>query len=151
MSAAVETPPLLKIGDVAARSGLPVKTVRYYDDLGLLAPVVSRSRAGYRLFDAAVFGRLGFIQRARNLGLSLSDIGDILAVRDRCELPCGEVKARLQQKRAEIARQIAALQVLDGELRGLLSGWEDAPELTTGTICPNLQPEGVPLAESRSA
>lgn len=138
---AVGTQAVLKIGEVAARSGLPVKTLRYYDDLGLLAPVVSRSRAGYRLFAPAAFGRLAFIQRARSLGLSLHDISEILAVRDRGELPCGEVKARLQQKRAAIARQIANLQVLDSELHGILSGWEETPELAAGTICPNLQPE----------
>ena len=132
---------LLKIGEVAAGTGLPVKTIRYYDEIGLLAPTVERSDSGYRLFNEAVMNRLAFIKRAQSLGLSLSEIQELLLVHDGGELPCGEVKHRLQAKLEEIAEQIAALEMLKAELQGLLSGWEEQPpaHLIALTICPNIQ------------
>ena len=58
------------IGAIASESGIPIKTIRYYDDLGLLK-TNGRTEGGYRLFDSDVFVRLKFIKRAQNLGLSL--------------------------------------------------------------------------------
>lgn len=130
------------IGEISAKSGLPVKTIRYYEEIGLLAPTVGRSKAGYRLFNPSVFNRLAFIKRAQSLGLSLSEIQQILEVHDRGELPCGEVRSHLETKVAAISEQIAALETLRSELQGILSGWQDQPPYSTDrTICPNLQPE----------
>ena len=132
---------LLKIGEVAAGTGLPVKTIRYYDEIGLLAPTVERSDSGYRLFNEAVMNRLAFIKRAQSLGLSLSEIQELLSVHDGGVLPCDEVKHRLQVKLEEIAEQIAALEMLKAEVQGLLSGWKEQPpaHLIAQTICPNIQ------------
>lgn len=131
---------LLKIGEVAAQSGLPVKTVRYYDEIGLLSPTVARSPAGYRLFSAEVLNRLAFIKRSQALGLSLSEVQDILAVHDQGQLPCGEVKQHLETKLDEINRQIEALKTLKAELHGILSGWQEmGDKRLQHTICPNLQ------------
>ncbi|MDX2098819.1 MAG: heavy metal-responsive transcriptional regulator [Leptolyngbyaceae cyanobacterium bins.59] len=131
----------LKIGEVAARSGLSVKTIRYYEEIGLLAPTVERSQAGYRLFQEKVLGRLAFIKRSQSLGLSLNDIQGILQVHDQGQLPCGEVKQSLQAKLTIISDQIAALEILKAELQGILSGWDEQPLLpqSAQTICPNLQ------------
>jgi DNA-binding transcriptional MerR regulator len=136
---------LLKIGEVAVETGLPVKTIRYYDEIGLLAPTVKRSDAGYRLFMPKVVNRLAFIKRAQSLGLHLSEIQQILTVHDQGELPCGEVKHHLEDKVAEISRQIEALQTLKSELLGILSGWQESPpgDRIASTICPNLQREDV--------
>ena len=60
----------MKIGALAARSGLPVKTLRYYEDLGLL-PAIGRTEGGYRLFSEQSLRRLEFIRRLKTLGLSL--------------------------------------------------------------------------------
>ncbi|WP_017719464.1 heavy metal-responsive transcriptional regulator [Kamptonema formosum] len=135
------TSKLLKIGSVAARTGLPVKTIRYYEEIGLLTPAVERSESGYRLFDGQVLNRLAFIKRAQSLGLSLSEIKEILNVHDRGDLPCGEVKQRLQAKLEAISEQIEALQTLKAELQGVLSGWQEQPpaERIAQTICPNIQ------------
>lgn len=133
---------LLKIGEVASESGLPIKTIRYYDDIGLLAPTVERSNTGYRLFKLDVLDRLAFIKRAQALGLHLNEIQQILTVHDQGELPCGQVKHYLEEKVAEITRQIESLQVLRSQLQGILAGWHDPTELQEShTICPNLQPE----------
>jgi DNA-binding transcriptional MerR regulator len=135
------TKQLLKIGEVASTSGLPVKTIRYYEEIGLLAPVVERSETGYRLFHDQILNRLAFIKRAQSLGLSLNEIKDILNVHDQGELPCGEVKQHLQDKVAAINQQIAVLETLKAELQGLLSGWQECPppHLIAQTICPNIQ------------
>ncbi|MEC4986709.1 MAG: heavy metal-responsive transcriptional regulator [Oscillatoria sp. PMC 1068.18] len=135
---------LLKIGEVAKVSGLPVKTIRYYDDFGLLTPVVQRSpSSGYRLFQESVFNRLAFIKRSQALGLDLKEIKDILEVHDAGQLPCGVLKEHLQTKLNVIQEQIEALELLQQELQGILSGWQDFPskKLANRTICPNIQTE----------
>lgn len=134
----------LKIGDVATASGLAVKTIRYYEEIGLLTPTVDRSRTGYRLFNQDVLNRLAFIKRAQSLGLSLQEIHQILNVHDQGQLPCGEVKQHLLSKVDAINQQIAQLEMLKSELQGILSGWHEySPQqfTDTDTICPNLQPD----------
>jgi len=69
---------LLKVGELAKRTGLTVRTLHHYDAIGLLKPS-ARSEADYRLYNQADVGRLHAIQALRHLGLSLADIGDMLA------------------------------------------------------------------------
>lgn len=135
------TQPLLKIGEVATSSGLSVKTIRYYEELGLLAPNVIRSDTKYRLFDPAVIDRLSFIKRAQSLGLALTEIKEILAVHDQGLLPCHEVKHHLLEKMKLIDAQIEALTSLRSELQELLSHWQENPPdyLASQRICPNIQ------------
>jgi MerR family transcriptional regulator, copper efflux regulator len=135
-----EVAQLLKIGEVALKSGLSVKTIRYYDEIGLLFPTVERSESGYRLFKSQVLTRLAFIRRAQALGLHLNEVQQILKVHDQGELPCGEVRQHLEAKVAEVRQQIADLETLQMELEGILSGWQDQPlGGLAQTICPNLQ------------
>ncbi|NER51036.1 MAG: heavy metal-responsive transcriptional regulator [Symploca sp. SIO1A3] len=131
----------LKIGEVANQSGLPVKTIRYYEEIGLLAPATIRSTGGYRLFTNQVFNRLAFIKRSQSLGLSLSEIRDILNIYDSGELPCGTLKQHLLNKIEVITQQIEALEVLKSELQGIVSGWQEQPPsyARVQTICPNIQ------------
>ncbi len=133
----------LKIGEVATESSLSVKTIRYYEELGLLTPSVKRAKSGYRLFHWSVFNRLAFIKRAQSLGLSLNEIQEILAVHDAGHLPCGVVKQCLLEKLEAITKQIEALKILKSELQGILSGWQEVPsrERIAQTICPNIQSE----------
>lgn len=132
---------MLKIGEAAAKSGLPVKTIRYYDDIGLLTPTVERSDSGYRLFTPHVIDRLAFIKRAQSLGLRLEEVKEILAIHDRGLLPCKTVKGQIQDKVAQITAQIEQLDTLRTELQTVLAHWEEqpAPELIETTICPNLE------------
>lgn len=144
MSPSIVPPPsahLARIGQVADRSGLPVKTIRYYEELNLLH-ARSRTNGGFRLFDLDdTLMRLAFIKRAQGLGLSLHDIGNFLEVRDRGELPCAEIRTSLQQKLGEIDLKLAELTTLRAELQGLLSGWQEMPQPRAGTICPILDRE----------
>jgi MerR family transcriptional regulator, copper efflux regulator len=133
-----------QIGEVAKRSGLSVKTVRYYTDIGLLDPQVRRSpSSSYRLYGPEVLSRLAFIRRTQSLGLSLTEIRDILEIHDQGTLPCGQAKHYLEDKLADIETQIRHLELLRNEVKGVLSGWQDPVimQYETETICPNLSAE----------
>ncbi|MEA5575790.1 heavy metal-responsive transcriptional regulator [Anabaena sp. UHCC 0451] len=130
------------IGAVAKESGVPIKTIRYYEELGLLK-VSGRTEGGYRIFATDVFMRLKFIKRAQNLGLTLSEIKEFLNVHDEGELPCEHIKIKLQDKLTEIDEQIQQLLILKQDLSRLLQGWENIPESQTKnqseTICPIIE------------
>ncbi|MBF2004539.1 heavy metal-responsive transcriptional regulator [Chlorogloeopsis fritschii PCC 9212] len=126
------------IGLVAKESGVPIKTIRYYEELGLLK-ASGRTEGGFRLFHSDVLARLNFIKRAQSLGLSLSEIKEFLNVHDEGELPCDHIKIKLQEKLVDIDRQIQQLLILKQELEGLLSGWESIPENPEQTICPIIE------------
>lgn len=131
---------LLRIGQVAKITGLPVKTIRYYADFGLLAPDITRNQSAYRLFNPKVINRLSFIKRSQSLGLSLKEIKEIFAVYDQGEIPCGVAKQLLTDKLADIEEKISKLTILQSEIRGILSGWQDVSSLETieDSICPNI-------------
>jgi MerR family transcriptional regulator, copper efflux regulator len=130
-----------QIGEISVRSGLPVKTIRYYTDIGLLNPQVRRSASGYRLYESDVLNRLNFIRRTQALGLSLSEIRDILQIHDQGELPCCQVKQYLESKLAGIEAQLRQLETLRNEVQEILSGWKEPLPIAyqAQTICPNLK------------
>jgi MerR family transcriptional regulator, copper efflux regulator len=127
------------IGFVARESGLPIKTIRYYEDLGLLK-TTGRTEGGYRLFDEDVFARISFIKRSQSLGLTLAEIKEFLNIHDQGQLPCDRIKPQLEHKVQEIDHQIQQLKILKQELEGILSGWEVAENsFGSETICPILE------------
>ncbi|PSB48897.1 heavy metal-responsive transcriptional regulator [Cyanosarcina cf. burmensis CCALA 770] len=126
------------IGSVAKESGVPIKTIRYYEELGLLK-TLGRTEGRFRIFSSDVLVRLNFIKRAQRLGLSLAEIKDFLDIHDRGELPCDRIKIELEDKVSQIEQQIQQLQILKLELKGLLSGWETIPENLEETICPIIE------------
>jgi DNA-binding transcriptional MerR regulator len=126
------------IGSVAKESGVPIKTIRYYEELGLLT-ASGRTEGGFRLFNSEVLARLNFIKRTQSLGLSLLEIKEFLDVHDEGNLPCEHIKAKLQDKVVAIDEQIQQLLILRQELSGLLSGWQMTPESSKQTICPIIE------------
>lgn len=105
------------IGELAQRSGVPAKTLRY-EDIGLLrAP--ARSPSGYREYGDEVIDRLAFIKSSQALGLSLGEIRSIIAMREDGDAPCGHVLQLLVARAVEIDRTINDLRALKAEL-GLL-------------------------------
>ena len=129
---------LLLIGQVTDLSGIPIRTIRYYESLGLLKSS-GRTEGGFRQFSADVLTRLAFIKRAQHLGLSLEEIRDILQVYDQGQPPCGEIQGKLREKLAQIDQKIQDLLTLRSEIGGLLSGWQNPGHLQEDTICPILQ------------
>jgi len=75
---------LLKIGEVARLAGVGIETIRYYEREGLLPPPMRQRaihHAGYRLYETGTVRRLRFILRAKSLGFTLKEIGDLLGLR----------------------------------------------------------------------
>jgi DNA-binding transcriptional MerR regulator len=103
------------IGALAAQLGLNPKTIRYYEQLGLLPPP-TRTDSGYRLYDGRDEARLRFILQAKAIGLTLAEVGAILTVPAGGSLPCAYVLTLLDQKVAEINRRLAALTQVRAEL-----------------------------------
>lgn len=105
----------LLIGELAERSGVPPKTLRYYEDIAVLPPA-GRTAAGYRVYDDDAFQRLAFIRSAQAAGLSLAEIRDVIRLREHGVAPCSHVVDLIDNKRARVASQIAELQLLQAEL-----------------------------------
>ncbi|BAZ03179.1 transcriptional regulator (plasmid) [Tolypothrix tenuis PCC 7101] len=124
-----------QIGVVAKESGVPIKTIRYYEELGLLRSS-GRTEGGFRLFNTDVLARLHFIKRAQSLGLTLAEIKEFLNVHDEGELPCEHIKIKLEDKVQAIDDQIQQLLILRQDLSEMLSGWEIQSETYHPTICP---------------
>lgn len=129
-----------QIGVVAKESGVPIKTIRYYEELALLKSL-GRTEGGFRLFNSDVLERLHFIKRAQSLGLSLSEIKEFLDVHDSGELPCEHIKFKLEDKVQAIDEQIQQLLILRQELSGLISSWEMKADNDHLTICPIIEHE----------
>ncbi|MEH2233955.1 MAG: heavy metal-responsive transcriptional regulator [Nostoc sp.] len=129
---------LLLIGQVTDISKIPIRTIRYYESLGLIKSS-RRTEGGFRQFSLDVLTRLAFIKRAQNLGLSLEEIGNILQVYDQGQAPCGEIQEKLEDKLLQIDRQIDQLLTLRSEIKGLLSGWKNISGQHEDTICPIIQ------------
>lgn len=132
----------LKIGEVASRSGLSVKTIRFYCDQGLIRPL-GRSEGGYRLFGVEVFAELGWIRTLKAMEIPLQDVRQILESRRSGFCTCSALQTRLRTKAGEIEQKIAALHILQAELLAMLNSWEDCGGSRT-TVSP-----GVPAALSR--
>jgi MerR family copper efflux transcriptional regulator len=105
----------MRIGELAEKAGVSTKAIRYYEQIGVLAPP-PRTSAGYRVYDQATLGRLGFVRAAQALGLTLGEVRQIIAFRDQGIAPCGHVAGLLQRHAAELGARIAELQQLRGEL-----------------------------------
>jgi MerR family mercuric resistance operon transcriptional regulator len=94
-------------GQVARFAGVGVETVRFYEKNGLLEQPTRRP-SGYREYDEETVHRLRFIQRAKELGFTLSEIKELLSL--RCsERPCNDVRKRAEAKVAEIEQKVALL------------------------------------------
>ncbi len=117
-------PPALKIGEVARRSGLPVKTIRFYSEEGLIHPS-GRSEGGYRLYSEDVFAELTLIRTLKAMEIPLEDVRQILEARRSGLCTCASLQERIRRKAGEIEEKIAALRDLQAELDGLLRSWED--------------------------
>jgi MerR family mercuric resistance operon transcriptional regulator len=99
---------LLNIGQVARQTGVTVETVRFYEKQGLIA-APQRSDAGYRQYPPETVKRVQFIQHAKEVGFTLKDIGDLLALRREPGTTCTDIKLRATQKIEEVDQKIQDL------------------------------------------
>ncbi|MFM1797834.1 MAG: hypothetical protein RLZZ117_112 [Cyanobacteriota bacterium] len=116
--------PSLRIGEVAKRTGLPVKTIRYYCDEGLLQPK-ARSAGGYRLFDEENLAELSIIRALRAMDVSIPELAKILEVRRAGVCNCSVLKDSIAAKMDSISLRMAELATMKQELARLLDTWQD--------------------------
>ena len=110
---------LLFIGEVSTQSEIPIQTIRYYEDLGLLKPL-ARSKGGYRQFSSLVVPRLSFIKRAQLCGLNLHEIKEMLETMDRKSPPSDSFKRKLEAHIGAVNCRIEQLRSLQNELSKML-------------------------------
>ncbi|MFI6686970.1 MerR family transcriptional regulator [Streptomyces sp. NPDC050485] len=115
-------PETFTIGQLARRTGLPVRTIRYWSDIGALPPV-GRTHGGYRLYDAESVARLELVRTLRELGLSLDDVRRVLAR----EITVAEVAAAHV---AALDAQIRALRLSRAVLSTIAERQSDTEEMT---------------------
>ena len=106
------------IGELARRAGINPKTIRYYEEVGVLPPA-SRLPSRYRQYGDEDVERLEFIRSAKALGVTLEEIKEVLAFRDRGVAPCPYVLKLLDAKVKEIQSRIRGLRMLARDLRRL--------------------------------
>src|SRR6266702_3335284 len=130
----------MRIGALAAAAGTTAKTIRFYEQPGLL-PGPPRTTAGYRDYPDHAPARLAFIRAAQSAGLTLAEIRGILTVRDHGRPPCTHVTALLHQHLAATGRRLAELAQTRAMLRDLLATAQATdPDTCTGGICTILDP-----------
>ncbi|HEY0168772.1 MAG TPA: heavy metal-responsive transcriptional regulator [Jatrophihabitans sp.] len=131
----------MTVAVLARAAGSTPDTVRYYERLGLL-PEPPRSGTGYRRYGPDAVDRLKFIQGTQRLGLRLSDIAELLSIRDTGTCPCGDAVTVLHKRMDEVRSDIQ-------RLTSLLQDLQHMVDQLPSQDCPNPEP-GVwkpPLAE----
>lgn len=134
----------LTIGKLAGATGTKVETIRYYEQIGLLA-APARSAGNYRTYEGEHLRRLSFIRRARDLGFSIDQVRELMGLADRREQSCMAVDVIANQHRDAITRKIADLTALASELDALI----DSCSRNTVAECRIIEALG-PSAEARS-
>ncbi|MBO9397354.1 Cu(I)-responsive transcriptional regulator [Shimia sp. R9_2] len=108
----------MNIGEVSKRSGLPAKTIRYYEDIGFVTP--ARGENGYRSFSETDLHKLAFLGRARGLGFSIEDCRTLLALYEDQGRASADVKRVAERNLMEIDAKIADLQAMRATLSHLV-------------------------------
>jgi DNA-binding transcriptional MerR regulator len=139
-SATTTATALIKIGELAKQVNLAVGTIRYYESLGLIDAKM-RSESGYRYYDRSAIEQLQFIKKAQHLNFSLTEIQQLLQLRDKGQAPCSKVRQLLEQKIGKLTEQIEHLAALKTELERYQELWQsrDVDNLTTEKICPLIE------------
>jgi MerR family copper efflux transcriptional regulator len=125
---------VLTVGEVARAAGLSAKAVRLYEAKGLVPPA-QRTDAGYRTYAADDIAVLQLIRQAKTLGLTLTEIRDILEIRRDGTPPCRHVLALLDRHLAEIDRTITDLRQLRRALADTRARAAAAPAGDNHTVC----------------
>ncbi len=108
----------MNIKEVADRAGLPAKTIRYYEEIGLVQPL--RSANGYRAFRESDLHKLAFLGRARSLGFTIGECRALMALYEDKARASADVKALAERHLVQIASKIAELKAMQGVLSDLV-------------------------------
>ncbi len=126
----------LTVGVVARRSNVSTKTVRYYEAVGLL-PAAVRGENGYRYYPRETVNRLGFIRRAKLLGLTLDEIGSLMSLSDEgmCDVISPGLQRVLERKVSECDRQMAELATFRATLSAAAERLAPCAQEATNAAC----------------
>jgi DNA-binding transcriptional MerR regulator len=113
----------LRSGALAKAAGVSPDTIRHYEKIGILPPAL-RTDSGYRIYPAGTVERVCMVQRALRIGFALSELAEVLKIRDAGGVPCGRVYRLAQEKLKRIAADIDALRRTERYLKKVLSDWE---------------------------
>ena len=127
----------LKIGELARRTGVDARTIRFYEAGGVL-PLPARGPNGYRLYAGDAVDMLRFIKQAQGLGLALAEIKEIVAIRQGGRPPCDHVYQLLREKVAELDRKLRDLVGLRRRIRQSLVAWGRRPP-GKAAVCPHIE------------
>ncbi|PHQ85277.1 MAG: Cu(I)-responsive transcriptional regulator [Thalassobium sp.] len=118
----------MNIGEVSNRTGLPAKTIRYYEDIGLVTP--QRAANGYREFRNSDAHKLAFLGNARGLGFSIEDCRALLTLWEDRSRASGDVRQIAKDHLAEIDLKITGLQAMRATLSDLVTACagDDRPD-----------------------
>ena len=108
----------MRIGELAIQAGLSVKTLRFYEQAGVL-PEAARTPSGYRTYDESALRRLQFVKAAQAAGLTLAEIVQVITVRDTDGPPCAHVNDLLDRHAAALDARITELAATRNEVRRL--------------------------------
>jgi len=122
----------MNIGTAARQSELPAKTIRYYEEIGLVAP--DRAQNGYRDYGDADIHKLRFIQRSRSLGFSIEECRQLMALYNDRSRASRDVKALAKAKLADLDRKLVELE----SMKRTLSNLVDKCQGTDRPDCPIL-------------
>ncbi len=115
------TPPHVGIGALSEQTGVKIETIRYYEREGLL-PSPPRTSGGHRSYSEDHLKRLTFIRRSRELGFSMAEIRELLALVDGGSYTCGEIKALTLNHAQSVRSKITDLQRMEKMLVEIASG-----------------------------
>jgi MerR family copper efflux transcriptional regulator len=127
--------PPLRIGQLARLAKVSVQTLRFYERKGLL-PKPPRGASGYREYAADAIGMVKFIKRAQELGFSLREIKELLALRKVPRATCGDVVVVAQRKIEEMEQKISDLRAMQTALSQLLADCKGQAPITQ---CPIIE------------
>lgn len=129
------------IGKVAKTTGVGVETIRFYERRGLIAQPNRPKGGGSRDYDADTVARLRFIRQAKDIGFSLSEIAELLALRDDGETGCDTVRARAIAKRRDIEGKVRKLNEMRDLLDDLIAACPGKGHLSGCTILEAMEPD----------
>lgn len=135
----------MNIGEASTHSGLPAKTIRYYEDIGLINP--DRTDNGYRDFSDTHLHKLAFLNRARSLGFTIEDCRTLLSLYEDTDRASADVKDMAREHLDKITLKIAELEAMKDTLSELVNKChgDDRPD------CPILQGLAGENSEKESA
>lgn len=135
----------MTIGRLAKAAGVNIDTIRYYERHGLL-PLAARRESGYREYEADDVARLSFIRRAKDLGFSLTDIGELLSLSQDRRSDMRGVKRKAEERVADVERKIAELKRVQRGLKTLIDACPGHGELAG---CPIVAALSTDVAKAR--